>query len=145
MPVNILIVGATGKQGGKTISTLLESRNSTSELSLRFLTRNPESPAAKALAAKGAQPIKGDLLDKEALRKALDGVERAFLVTDSLVGEEKAKEQGVGFVDIAKEAGVKHLVFTSVCAADLAPSVPHFRYKAEVGDVVATVGAIGAR
>jgi uncharacterized protein YbjT (DUF2867 family) len=122
MPTNILIVGATGKQGRQALTTLLDSPNASSDLSLRFLTRNP---------------------DKDSLRKALSGVERAFLVTDAMAGEEKEKEQGMGFVDVAKEQGVKHLVFTSVCSADTALTVPHFRSKFEVsGNVpILTIGS----
>ncbi|WRT70446.1 uncharacterized protein IL334_007444 [Kwoniella shivajii] len=127
-PVNILVVGATGKQGGKAISTLLGQSN----LSLRFLTRNPSSESAKKLVEKGVTAVQGDLNDIEALDKALAGVDRAFLVTDAMAGEEKEAEQGINFVNAAKKAGVEHIVFSSVCAADTAKNVPHFRSKAKV-------------
>jgi len=133
MPITILVVGATGKQGKQALLTLLDSPNASSELSLRFLTRNPGSATAQSLVAKGATAIKGDLLDRESLRKALAGVDRAFLVTDAMAGEEKEMEQGKTFIDVAKESGLKHLVFSSVCSADTATEVPHFRSKAEVG------------
>jgi uncharacterized protein YbjT (DUF2867 family) len=131
MTTTILIVGATGKQGGKAISTLLEEQSS-QNLSLRFITRNPDSASSKKLIERGAKAYKADLFDKESLKVALEGVDRAFLVTDALAGEVKEAEQGKIFIDAAKEVGVKHIVFTSVSAADTATSVPHFRSKYEV-------------
>lgn len=133
MSTSILIVGATGKQGGSAISTLLNDKGSS--FTLKFLTRNPDSPASQKLATQGAQPVKGDLFDKTALDQALTGVDRAFLVTDAAAGEERETLQGKMFVDAAKEAGTKHVVFTSVGGADVATNVPHFRSKYEVSRV----------
>jgi uncharacterized protein YbjT (DUF2867 family) len=127
-----LIVGATGKQGGRAISTLFDQQATNKDISLRFITRNTESASAKKLEGKGAKTYKADLFDKESLRQALTGVDRAFLVTDAMAGEEKEAQQGKTFIDVAKEVGVKHIVFTSVSASDTATTVPHFRSKYEV-------------
>ena len=140
MPTEILIVGATGKQGGKALSNLLESPNASSNLSLRFLTRNPTSASAQKLVARGAKAVKGDLNDTSSLNSALEGVDRAFFVTDALAGEAKEVQQGKNFVNAAQKAGVKHLVFTSVCAADTATIVPHFRSKYEVSSSRSELG-----
>lgn len=137
MTTTILIVGATGKQGGKAISTLLDQQTS-NNLALRFITRNPASASSKALIERGAKAYKADLFDRESLQTALTGVDRAFLVTDAMAGEVKEAEQGKVFIDVAKEAGVKHIVFTSVCAADTATNVPHFRSKYEVRSLCVT-------
>jgi len=136
-----LIVGATGKQGGKAISILLDHQAKNKDLSLRFITRNPDSASAKKLVSQGAQAFKADLFDRESLRHALTGVDRAFLVTDAMAGEEKETQQGKTFIDVAKESGVKHIVFTSVSAADTADTVPHFRSKYQVSDSVIQVQA----
>jgi uncharacterized protein YbjT (DUF2867 family) len=128
----ILIVGATGKQGGRAIATLFDHQAKDKTLSLRFITRNPDSKSAKKLVDQGAKAYKADLFDRVSLKEALTGVDRAFLVTDAMAGEEKETEQGKVFIDIAKEVGVKHIVFTSVSAADTATNVPHFRSKYQV-------------
>jgi uncharacterized protein YbjT (DUF2867 family) len=73
----VLVTGATGKQGGGVIENLLSSN----KLAIRVLTRDPESPAAKSLAAKGLELAKGSLTDEESLVAALDGCSSAFLVT----------------------------------------------------------------
>ncbi|OXH37726.1 hypothetical protein J008_02041 [Cryptococcus neoformans] len=126
----ILVVGATGKQGGQVMATLLNSGRS--QISLRFLTRNKSSPNATELISKGATAVVGNLSDRQLLLTALKGVDRAYLVTDAGAGEEKEAELGINFVEAAKEAGVSHMVLSSVSAADLAKDVPHFRSKAKV-------------
>ncbi|KAK6909650.1 hypothetical protein I203_103671 [Kwoniella mangroviensis CBS 8507] len=128
--LSILVVGATGKQGGQAVSTLLEEK--ASNLSIKFLTRNPTSEKAKQLTAKGLEAVEGSLDDKNTLKSALVGVQRAFLVTDAGAGEEKETQQGINFIEAAKVAEVEHLVFTSVGSADDAKNVPHFRSKAKV-------------
>ncbi|WVQ77624.1 hypothetical protein IAR50_007312 [Cryptococcus sp. DSM 104548] len=132
MSPNILIVGATGKQGGKAAAAVLADKTSNPDLNLTFITRNPDSNSSQKLAKQGATPIQADLFDKASLVKALQGIGRAFFVTDAGVGEEKEAQQGITFVDAAVEAGVKHLVYTSVGDADVATEVPHFRSKLKV-------------
>jgi uncharacterized protein YbjT (DUF2867 family) len=53
------------------------------------------------------QPVKGDLLDRQSIFKALEGVDAAYLVTDFRGPEDVEGElkQGKQFVDVAKEAG----------------------------------------
>ncbi len=132
--LNILIVGATGKQGGQAASAILAAKASTNpEIHLRFISRNLESESARSLTERGAVGIQADLTDKQSLITALNGVDRAFFMTDALAGEEKEIQQGFTFVDAAKEAGVKVLVYTSVASADEATEVPHFRSKYKVG------------
>lgn len=126
----IFVVGATGKQGGQVMAALLNSGRS--RLSLRFLTRSDSSSGAAKLISKGATAVVGNLSDRQLLLTALKGVDRAYLVTDAGAGEEKEAELGINFVEAAKEAGVSHIVLSSVSAADLAKDVPHFRAKAKV-------------
>jgi len=127
MSINILVVGATGKQGGAAIATLFEQKNPAFQLS--FLTRKTDSSSARKLAERGATPHQGDLSDPASLKRALQGVDRAFLVTDLSAGEQAEVVQGKNFIDAAKAAGIQHLVFTSVSGADEADNVPHFRSK----------------
>jgi uncharacterized protein YbjT (DUF2867 family) len=75
----VLIAGATGKQGGSVARNLLSSN----KVSIRALTRNPESPAAKSLAVKGVELVKGSLTEEAELVTALEGCFAAFLVTDA--------------------------------------------------------------
>ncbi|KAG5745334.1 hypothetical protein H9Q70_011966 [Fusarium xylarioides] len=76
----ILVVGATGQQGGGVVKALLSSGRT--DLVVRALTRNPTSGPAYSLAYRGVQLVKGDLLDPESLARALGGADAAYLVTD---------------------------------------------------------------
>jgi hypothetical protein len=76
----ITIVGATGTQGSSVVSALLD--NGTPTYSIRAVTRNPQSAAAKSLSAKGITVVKADLNDITSLRTAFAGTHAIFAVTN---------------------------------------------------------------
>jgi uncharacterized protein YbjT (DUF2867 family) len=114
---NILIVGATGKQGRAVVSALLDDRSSDSPLKLLCLTRDPSSASAQALVSKAPDVIElvqGDLTQPEAIfakypKSHISGV---FLYT--IPGKVSEESQGSPFIDAAVSHGVKHIVFSSV-------------------------------
>src|SRR2546427_7893690 len=57
--LNVLVTGATGKQGGHLVRELLGRGHS-----IRALTRKPESAGAAALAARGVTIVSGDFEDR---------------------------------------------------------------------------------
>jgi uncharacterized protein YbjT (DUF2867 family) len=129
----ILITGATGKQGGATLRHLAKAGG----FKLRALTRKPDSDAAKAVAALGAEVVAGDLDDEASLGRALAGAWGAFAVQNTWeAGVEKEEEQGKRFAKVAREAGVQRFVYTSVGSAHLKTGIPHFDNKARVEEVV---------
>jgi len=112
------------------------------KVSIRAITRKPSAPKAHSLSSKGVEVVKADMSDATSLRSALEGVERAYLVTDhagprGVAGE---IEDGKRFVATAREAGVKHLVFSSVAAADQNSGVPHFGSKFEIEGAIKASG-----
>jgi uncharacterized protein YbjT (DUF2867 family) len=132
----VLISGATGQQGGATARALAGKG-----FVIRALTRKPDSEAARALAAGGAQVVKGDLDDSSTLRAALAGVWGAYGVQNTWeAGVEKEEEQGKRFATLAREAGVEHFVYASVASAHRRTGVPHFDNKARVEDTVRSLG-----
>lgn len=72
------MVGATGQQGSNLIKAPLTTGHS--NLTIRALTRNPDSSLVGPVKRKGVVPCCGDLMDCESLVKALDDVEYAYLV-----------------------------------------------------------------
>jgi uncharacterized protein YbjT (DUF2867 family) len=121
----ILITGATGQQGGALANALAGKG-----FDLRAMTRKPDSPAAKELAAHGARVVQGDLNDAASLSKALDGAWGAFSVQNTWeAGVEQEEVQGKRFATIAREAGVQHFVYSSVGSAHRATGIPHFENK----------------
>jgi uncharacterized protein YbjT (DUF2867 family) len=106
----ILVVGATGAQGGSVAHHLLQSNGFT----VRALTRHADSEKAKALAAAGAQLVTGDLDDKESLHRALEGCDGVFGVTNFWEHFEKEYNQGINLVDAVAASGVKQFVFSTL-------------------------------
>lgn len=132
----ILITGATGQQGGAIARELLASGHK-----VRALTRNPESKNAQALAALGAEVVKGDLNDDVSVRSALEGVWGALGVQNTWeAGVEGEEVQGKRFAELAREVGVQHFVYQSVGSADQKTGIPHFDNKYRIEETVKSLG-----
>lgn len=129
----VLVTGATGKQGGATLRHLAGQRGFT----LRAMTRKPDGEAAKALASRGVQVVKGDLDDAASLERALAGAWGVFAVQNTWeAGVEREEEQGKRLAEVARRVGVQHYVYTSVGSAHLHTGIPHFENKARVEETV---------
>jgi uncharacterized protein YbjT (DUF2867 family) len=109
----VLVTGATGAQGGATARRLL-----TAGRRVRFLTRDPQAAAARALVAAGAQAAQGDLGDPASIAAALHGVEAVFSVqVPDLSDNDNERRHGFALVQAARAAGVNRFVHTSVAKA----------------------------
>jgi uncharacterized protein YbjT (DUF2867 family) len=62
----VVVIGATGGQGGSVISRLLDDGS----YQLRGTTRNPQSKSAQALTEKGVEMVTADLNDMKSLEVA---------------------------------------------------------------------------
>jgi len=128
----IVITGATGQQGGATARTLLKQGRK-----VRAMTRKPDAPAARELAALGADVVRGDLDDAASLRAALQGAWGVFGVQNTWeAGVEKEEEQGKRLAQVAREVGVQHYVYSSVGSAHRKTGIPHFDNKFRVEEAV---------
>jgi uncharacterized protein YbjT (DUF2867 family) len=124
----VLVIGATGKQGGAVVETLLTRGHRA-----RALTRNSASPAANRLREQGVEIAVGDFTDHDSLVRAARGVDAVYAMSTPFEqGVEKETAQGITITDAAKAAGVAHLIFSSVASADRATGIPHFDSKYEV-------------
>ncbi|CCL99318.1 uncharacterized protein FIBRA_01334 [Fibroporia radiculosa] len=113
----ILVIGATGAQGVAVIDALLalSKDGSESPYAIRALTRDPEHARAKELESKGVEIAKGRFDDFKAVAAALKGVYGAFVNTDGFtVSEEKEVWSGIRIFELAKQAGVKHYVWSNL-------------------------------
>jgi len=126
--LSVLVMGATGKQGGQLVQELLARGHS-----VRALTRKPGSPAAAALAERGVVVRTGDFQDQGSLERAARGVDTLFaMATPFEIGETAETREGINIVRAASAVGVSHLVYSSVAGADRATGIPHFDSKFEV-------------
>ncbi|TDN59178.1 NmrA family NAD(P)-binding protein [Paraburkholderia sp. BL10I2N1] len=142
----VLVTGATGAQGGATARHLLGSGRR-----VRFLTRDPQSAAARALVAEGAHAAPGDLGDAAAVAAAVQGVDAVFSVQlPDVRGEDSERRHGFVLVNAARAAGVPQFVHTSVAQSGNHTSFPgwdssrwskkYWTDKWEVENAVRTAG-----
>jgi uncharacterized protein YbjT (DUF2867 family) len=133
---HVLVVGATGRQGGAIARGLLRDGHV-----VRGLTRNPDSPAARALTELGASVVAGDLNDPGSLAAAVAGVSTVVLVsTPYEEGADAETRHGLALVDAAVSAGIEHFVYNSVAGADVTTGVAHFDSKGAVERHLAASG-----
>jgi len=124
----IVVTGATGKQGGAVARSLLDRG-----FRIRALTRNPQKPEAQALADRGAEVVQGDMEDRSAMERALEGAYGVFSVQNYWeTGYDGEVQQGKTVADAAKAAGVEHFVYSSVGSAHRQTGLSHFESKWEV-------------
>jgi uncharacterized protein YbjT (DUF2867 family) len=119
----ILVFGATGKQGGSTARQLLKRG-----WQVRAFVRDPGKAQALELAELGAALQVGDLDDADSIERAMAGVYGVFSVQTPLgPGGVPAEEvHGKLVADIAARIGVTHYVHSSVGGA-LRPEGLHWR------------------
>ncbi|MEU5689579.1 NmrA/HSCARG family protein [Streptomyces venezuelae] len=133
----VLVLGGTGRQGGATARALLRRQRV-----VHALVRDPQAPAARALAEAGAVLVRGDLEDTDSLRAAMRGVQGVFSVQTfrGPGGVEAEERQGKAVADAAAEAGVEHFVYSSVGGADRCEVIPHFRSKFNIEQHIDKLG-----
>ncbi|KAJ7464173.1 hypothetical protein FB451DRAFT_1042586 [Mycena latifolia] len=148
MPI-ITIFGATGTQGSSVIDAVLADGKYTP----RAVSRSVDSPASKALIAKGVEVVRADLFDFESVKAAIRGSEAVFGNTnfwDPAVfpADPTGKgeiTQGKNLVDAAKAAGVKFFIWSSLLSAakeskGLYTHVYHLENKVEIEEYLRASG-----
>jgi NAD(P)H dehydrogenase (quinone) len=102
-----LVTGATGHFGKATIDFLLAKGIPATNIAA--LVRDESK--AQELKNKGVQLRTGDYNDPAALKAAFQGIDKLLLVSGTDI--ENRQKQHENAVQAAKEAGVKHLIYTS--------------------------------
>ncbi|PKS06236.1 hypothetical protein jhhlp_006982 [Lomentospora prolificans] len=139
----ILVSGATGKQGGALVNTLIQEN---APFEILALTRDATSASAQKLAKKSPKIklVQGDLSNidavfaaaKEATSLPIWGV---FSVQVAFGSKQADAEltQGKDLIDASIKAGVKFFVYSSVdrhgdASFQNPTDIPHFRHKHEI-------------
>jgi uncharacterized protein YbjT (DUF2867 family) len=127
--MKVLVVGGTGNVGSGVVTELLKRG-----AEVRALVR--KQPEAGKLPADVEVAI-GDLLDPVSVERAMQGVDKLFLlnavVTDELT-------QALIAYGIAKRIGLKHVTYLSVFKVDEFRDVPHFASKLAVENALREFG-----
>lgn len=123
--MKILVIGGTGNVGSQVVKELLR-RNAT----VRALVRKKDAAAAQQ---EDVEVVEGDLLDPVSVEKALNGVDKLYLL-NAVVPDELT--QGLIAYDLAKKLKLKHIVYHSVFKVDHFKDVPHFASKLAIESAV---------
>jgi uncharacterized protein YbjT (DUF2867 family) len=110
----IAVVGATGAQGGGLVRAIMREPNS--GFTARALTRDLNGEKAKELARMGAEVVQADVHDPDSVQRALAGAYGAFCVTFFWVHMSPEKEyvEAAGLARAAKQAGVQHVIWSTL-------------------------------
>jgi len=115
--MSILVTGATGTIGSQVLTRLAGQVTQ-----IRALTRSPQTARLPA----AIEPVAGDLADVDSLRVALQGVDTLFLLVPNVADE---LTQAMLALSVARESGIKGIVYLSVLKGDSYADVPHFAGK----------------
>jgi uncharacterized protein YbjT (DUF2867 family) len=115
--MSILVIGSTGTIGSLVVQGLAKQGAKVTAMVRQI---------GKAALPAGADGVVADLTDVASLRKAMTGVRTLFLL-NALAPDEVT--QSLQALNVAREAGIKRIVYLSVINADKYPDVPHFTGK----------------
>lgn len=138
----VVVVGATGGQGGGVVQAFLDDPN----FKVRGITRNTKSQRSTELAANGVEMVQADIGDEANLEKAFQGAHIIFAITDYYehfykhgkdIAMETETKHGINIAKIASKVPTLERFFwstlplTSVLSQGKA-IVPHFESKGRV-------------
>jgi NAD(P)H dehydrogenase (quinone) len=105
----LLVTGASGHLGRRVVELLIEAQAET----IVAATRTPEKLAT--FSQQGVIVRQADFNDPDSLTKAFSGVDRLLLISTDVLGEPGLRlKQHRAAVKAAEEAGVSHVVYTSL-------------------------------
>lgn len=111
----IVVTGATGQLGSKIVENLL-TQIAPSEIAV--LVRDEEK--AKELKTKGVQIRVGDYTNSNSLVEAFKDINKLILISSNDFNDRFGQHKNA--IDAAKQAGVKHIIYTSMSMNDIETS-----------------------
>ena len=109
--MKIGVTGATGQLGRLVVESL---KSKVSAETIVALVRNPEKAADLGIEARAF-----DYTQAEYLVASLRGIDKLLLISGNEVGQRLPQHKAV--IEAAKQAGVKHIFYTSILHADSSP------------------------
>ena len=120
--MKILAIGGAGLVGSMVVKELVKCR-----ADVRVFARKKSAVADTD--KDNVEVAEGDLLDPATVEKALDGVDKLYLLNAVCPDE---LTQGLVAYDLAKKRGLRHVVYHSVFRAEHFLDVPHFASKVAI-------------
>lgn len=133
--MKVLLSGANGYIGRR-LKNILKTQK---DIELRIFVRNKNTLSKDIL--DNFEVVEGDTFDKEALKKALCGVDTAYYLIHSL-NKDNYKEldriSAQNFMDIAEECNVKRVIYLGGLGVKNADTSKHLLSRIETGEVLSS-------
>src|SRR6478736_10153853 len=132
MKKKVLVLGATGSQGGAVARHLLWRGHK-----VRVFTRDSTSAKAKALKDIGAEVFEGDFESKADLEKAMYRCDAVFSMQnfwETGVGLEGEQRQASNIIQACLASSILHVIQSSIAGCETAREVPHIYSKKLIED-----------
>ncbi|KAL6802720.1 NAD(P)-binding protein [Trichoderma sp. SZMC 28013] len=146
MSKSLTVFGATGNQGGSVIQSILQHVSLSKEYRLQGVTRSLENERSVALIRQGVHMVQADLNDETSVRKAIEGSDVVFGMTNYWESRSSEVEitQGKFIADACKSFGVQILFWSTLCNATSVSggklaNVHHFESKAAVEQYIRSI------
>jgi uncharacterized protein YbjT (DUF2867 family) len=114
----LVVLGATGQQGGSVINYVLNDPELSQAYKIRAITRDVNSEKALKLKKK-VEVVQGDVLDRASLSIALKDANTVFSMTTPSFGPDAFEVEynsGKSIADVAVEQGVEYIIFSTLPA-----------------------------
>ncbi len=133
----ILITGASGYIGGRLVPQLLEKG-----YRVRCLARDPRKLSGRGWDEDArVEIVRGDVLDRDSVRSAMQGCGAAFYLVHSMLAGERAFEDqdrvaAANFAAAAEGEGLGRILYLGGLGSRTETLSPHLASRHEVGDVL---------
>ncbi|MBA3369018.1 MAG: SDR family oxidoreductase [Geodermatophilaceae bacterium] len=138
MTLTALVTGASGYVGGRLVPALLEAGCSVRAMA-RKATRLRDYPWAEDV-----EVVEGDVLDRDSLRAALEGVDVAYYLVHAIGSganfEATDRRAAENFAAASRAAGVRRIVYLGGMTPEGEELSPHLRSREEVGQILLDSG-----
>jgi uncharacterized protein YbjT (DUF2867 family) len=125
--MKILVVGGTGHVGSEVVKELRKR-----DADVRVLVRKADERSLP-----GVEVVVGDLLDPVSIEKAMNDVDKLYLL-NAVTPDELT--QGLIAYDLAKKLKLSHIVYHSVFRVEHFKDVPHFASKFAIESAIREFG-----
>ena len=134
----ILVTGATGYVGGRLVKRLLQEG-----YHVRVIVRDPGRLIGRTW-SKSVEVFTGDVLDRNSLSQALSGIDSAYYLVHSMLGEknfsniDKIGAENFGYA--AKENNVKRIIYLGGLGNPKKSLSVHLKSRHETGSILSKSG-----